>query len=237
MGGWGSGRRDYATSPTVEECRPLSITNLKSFTERTGGRGSVWWGDREDPAGKITVVAEGDAGFEDSEDLEDTPRPARLRLLYTIRDPRGDDEEEIDYSVPLEYTECNFGGYRPWFRCPGVVDGEHCTERVGKLYRPPRQNLFLCRHCYDLGYTSSRTSGDHLKQAELRYRRAFAKADAKGRRPHPNNEPHFPERAKGEHHDTFEDHCEEVRAARAEWHEAMNAKMRELTARLQDPPL
>lgn len=73
--------------------------------------------------------------------------------------------------------ECNFGGERPWFRCPGVVDGEHCNWRVAKLYRPPRGDLYLCRHCYNLGYTTSRTSGDQLKQAELRYRPTYAKLD------------------------------------------------------------
>lgn len=86
-----------------------------------------------------------------------------LRLIFTVTDHRADEQREYDYPVRLEYTECNFGGERPWFRCPGVVDGEECNRRVGKLYCPPGRDLFLCRHCYDLGYTSSRTSGDEMK--------------------------------------------------------------------------
>jgi hypothetical protein len=80
-------------------------------------------------------------------------RPA-LRLFYTVA-PDTDDPRKIDYLVPLEYTECNFGGHRPWFECPG----EGCGERVGKLYKPLRDDLFLCRHCYDLTYESRQQSG------------------------------------------------------------------------------
>lgn len=227
MGGWGSGRSDYATTPTVGQCRQLDVNDLTDMVDYPGSYATTWWGDRDDPEASITVRFEGE---------DDAERASHLRLEYTVTD-RGGKQTEYEYPVPLEYTDCNFGGVRPWFRCPGIVDGTECRKRVGKLYLPPGGEYFLCRHCYDLGYRSSRVSGNEIEQAELWYRRAFAKADAKGRRPHPNNEPHFPERAKGEHHDTFEDHCEEVRAARAEWHEAMNAKMRELTARLQDPPL
>ena len=114
------------------------------------------------------------------------------------------------------------------------------------IYLPHRRwaEYYLCRECYDLGYTSSRTSGKEWKQAELRYRRAFAKADAENRRPHPNGDPYFPERPKGMHHDTFEELLEDVREAREEYEEATMAKLRELRPNLEtstpsrphDPP-
>jgi hypothetical protein len=113
-------------------------------------------------------------------------RPTHLRLAYTVT-PSGGDPTECEYWLPLEYTPCNFGGVRPWFRCP--ADG--CGERVGTLHRPPGRNLFACRECYDIGYLTSRRSGDALKKTELRYQRAFRKVDAKDRRPHPNNAPHW----------------------------------------------
>jgi hypothetical protein len=112
--------------------------------------------------------------------------PTHLRLAYTVT-PSGGDPTECEYWHPLEYTPCNFGGVRPWFRCP--ADG--CGERVGTLHRPPGRNLFACRECYDIGYLTSRRSGDALKKTELRYQRAFRKVDAKDRRPHPNNAPHW----------------------------------------------
>ena len=228
MGGYGSGRDAYASTPTVEECRHLDVDRLKEFTESTGFHGTVWWGEKDDPDASITVISEGDVG------LEDVVRPDRLRLKYTIVDPLTDEREQYDYAVPVEYTECNFGGYRPWFRCPGVVNDVRCGRRVGKLYRPGRADLYLCRHCYDLGYTSSRTSGNELKQAELRYRRAFAKADAENRRPHPNSfePPYFPERPKGMHWGTFDRLLEDVREAREEWTEAEVRYLQEVKRRL-----
>ena len=41
---------------------------------------------------------------------------------------------------------------RPYFICPGVVNGTACGWRVSKLYGPGR--YFLCRHCYRLVYAS-----------------------------------------------------------------------------------
>lgn len=111
------------------------------------------------------------------------------------------------------------------FRCPGVVDCEPCRRRVRKLYLPPREDLYRCRHCYGLSYTTSRTSGDEVKQVELRYRRAFAKADAEGRRQHPNGEPYFPKRPKGMHHETFEALLAKVKAAQEAWEEAFDERL------------
>jgi len=218
MGGIGSGRDSYADTPTVEECRSIDADALKELTENPTAEGVVWWGDREDPDASLAVIAEGDAG------LEDETRPARIRLRYTVTRIRTDESREYDYAIPLEYTECNFGGYRPWLQCP------KCGVRRRKLYLPPGRERYLCRECYDLGYRSSRTSGDELKQAELRYRRAFAKADAKDRRPHPNTSPYLPERPKGMHQETFERLEWDVRLASLEWHE----KMRERTVQLLD---
>lgn len=228
MGGLGSGRWEYATTPTVEECRHLDIDRIKGRTERPDTQGWVYWGDREDPDSWLTVAAEGERH------LEDETRPAALRLTYTITDTRTDEETEVDYPVPLEYTECNFGGVRPWFRCPGVVDGEQCGRRVRKLYLPHRRGAeyYLCRECYGLGYTSSRTSGDEVKQAELRYRRVFAKADAENRRPRPNGSPWRPERPKGMHHDTYEELLEDVDRARQEWREAFDEQLRSMAGDL-----
>ncbi len=49
-------------------------------------------------------------------------------------------------TLPLEWTECNFGGARPWFKCP------QCRRRSAKLYR--RYTRFVCRTCCQLIYRS-----------------------------------------------------------------------------------
>jgi hypothetical protein len=261
MGGLGSGRREYATTPTVEECRFLDSDNFTDAVERPGYGGPVYWGDRDDPAASINVLmlsadhadalksgetlettpvddgdvfalddGDQDADSDDGQDGE-TERATAMYLSYRITDPRDGETRDVSYLVPLEYTECNFGGVRPWFQCPTHAGG--CGRRAGKLYSPPRGDRYLCRECHDLAYRSSRTSGDDLERAKHRYQKAFAKADAENRTPHPNNAPFLPDRPKGMHHDTFEDLVADVRAAREEWSRSFDEKLRDMRKRLE----
>jgi hypothetical protein len=62
----------------------------------------------------------------------------------------------------MEHIDCHYGNQRPYFRCPGVMNGRHCGRRVGKLFLGGK--YFLCRHCYNVAYTS---------QSEPRYDRAL----------------------------------------------------------------
>jgi len=48
--------------------------------------------------------------------------------------------------IMLVSTPGNAGGYVRWFLCPG------CKKRVGKLWLPSGEAVFLCRKCHDLGY-------------------------------------------------------------------------------------
>jgi hypothetical protein len=218
MGGFGSGRSTYATSPTVGQCHHLDVNEVKDALEYPGTTATYTWRDDYGDGEKVAEIAVSVTGPADAD------RATGVRLRYTAT-KHGDAPRRYDYRVPVTYTPCNFGGERPWFQCP------RCGDRVGKLYRPPARARFRCRECYDLGYQSSRTSGDTLKQAELRYRRAFAKADAKGRRPHPNGEPWFPERPKGMHTETFDRLLADVRNARQEWDGAIHARMRTMVER------
>jgi hypothetical protein len=50
-------------------------------------------------------------------------------------------------SFHVEWTRCNYGGVRPWFRCS-------CGRRVAKLYCG---DIFIgCRICYEARYESQR---------------------------------------------------------------------------------
>jgi hypothetical protein len=40
----------------------------------------------------------------------------------------------------------NLDGFVRWFICPA------CQQRVGKLYLPAGEAVFLCRKCHDLAY-------------------------------------------------------------------------------------
>ena len=49
--------------------------------------------------------------------------------------------------IELAWTPCNFGGRRPWLRCPGA-----CRGRCRKLYWTG--HTWRCRECADLRYES-----------------------------------------------------------------------------------
>jgi hypothetical protein len=46
-----------------------------------------------------------------------------LHLYYSV------DDDPVRETILLTHTPCNFGAFRPWFRCP------RCISRVAVLYR------------------------------------------------------------------------------------------------------
>jgi hypothetical protein len=57
--------------------------------------------------------------------------------------------------IPITTTRPYLGGRRFWFLCPALRDGTHCSRRVGRLYLPPGQQSFACRHCHGLSYETA----------------------------------------------------------------------------------
>lgn len=55
---------------------------------------------------------------------------------------------QVEHTVYLMQTDCNYGGVRHWFSC------EHCQGRVGVLYLSGGQ--CACRKCFKLAYASER---------------------------------------------------------------------------------
>jgi hypothetical protein len=112
-------------------------------------------------------------------------------LLYRHRRGLGDQWEDVQKPVSLDWSACNFGGQRPWFVCPGAG----CGRRAAILYGPGR--YFLCRPCYDLVYESQRENAMH---------RAFRRAQAIRERlgGSANMMKPFPEKPKGMHWSTYE---------------------------------
>jgi hypothetical protein len=76
-----------------------------------------------------------------------------LHLSYRVR-IGGGEWEDVAETVRIVRVACRFGGARPYFICPGVVNGIACGRRVAKLHGPG--HYFLCRHCYCLAYASLR---------------------------------------------------------------------------------
>jgi hypothetical protein len=82
-----------------------------------------------------------------------TFRVSRRKLITTFRSKKHAiqleykwGEETLAYTVPVIYSECNYGGKRPWFQCPN----QNCNKRVGKLFLSGK--YYLCRHCHNLAY-------------------------------------------------------------------------------------
>ena len=148
MGGLGSGRRNVSGRDTVEDHRSLSVNQLHhAGCLREGARGGWQW-SRD---GKQIA----DINYSCSTDV--------LRLKYRIRS-NGANWQDVEEPVSIHWSPCRFGGQRPYFRCPGIKNGRSCGSFVQKLYGASK--YFLCRHCYDLSYTSRRE--DHFDRAQRR---------------------------------------------------------------------
>lgn len=127
MGGYGSGRTEWRAK--AERALRLDIKSLKKQGGLRPGLSltSRWtWNSGE--SSSITILT----------------RENALELIYRVKNP-GEDWKDRHQHIALAYTECNYGGTRPWFICP------QCSRRVGVLYS---RGLFLCRHCTNVAYTS-----------------------------------------------------------------------------------
>lgn len=148
MGGYGSGRT--TSKQKAEQLASLEVNYLHhKGCLNLGTEGNLVWSRGGERIGQITYRAE----------------QGRLVLLYNVR-IHGGEWEPIEQHVNITYSSCNFGGKRPYLLCPGVVSGNHCGRRVGKLFAGGR--YFLCRHCYQIAYGS---------QSEARYERMLRRAN------------------------------------------------------------
>jgi hypothetical protein len=136
MGGLGSGRQRGSGRGTVEACHSLDVNHLnREGFLRPGWSGALQWTHDGKREASINLEIEEDS----------------LRLSYRVR-IAGGEWREVGETVSITRVPCRFGGTRPYFVCPGVVDGVTCGRRVAKLHLAGR--YFLCRHCYGLSYAS-----------------------------------------------------------------------------------
>ena len=127
MGGFGSGRR--SGRDTVEASRSIDVNRLRrAGCLRAGWVGGWQWTREGEKVASINLRAEHEW----------------LHLTYRVR-IGGGDWEDVAEVVRIVRVACRFGGTRPYFVCPGVVNGIACGRRVAKLHGPGR--YFLCRHC------------------------------------------------------------------------------------------
>lgn len=136
MGGFGSGR-GRTGKDTTSDMQPLDIRRLQRDGMLTPGRSFGWrWLRNGEEVASIQMRTESD----------------RVILNYRTR-RRGGEWQQMDYPVYLEWTPCNLGGRRAWFRCPA----QGCGRRVAILFGG---SLFACRHCHNLAYECQRETDD-----------------------------------------------------------------------------
>jgi hypothetical protein len=200
MGGIGSGRRSYATTATVDQSETIDANELNELLRDPGEIGKLRW-TGNDSTISFAVHSAGDTG-----------RSPALRVAYEL------DSVEVREDIQIEWQPVNFGGHRPWFRCPG------CDDRKGTLHRPPAGRRFRCRDCHGLGYRSERS--DAQTRAKLRFQRIHEQID--GRRPHPNNASLPPEKPKGMHQETHDALVHDLLDAFEDWDRISRSQLADL---------
>jgi hypothetical protein len=136
---------------------------------------------------------------------------------------------DIAKTASIARIPCRFGGARPYFICPGVVNGIACRRHVIKLYGPGSYFLcryFLCRNCYRLA---------HASQSESRYDRLLRRANKIRQRlgGDPGMAAPFPGKPKGMWRRTYERLVEEVFEAEMHADEAFVVQGALMMARIE----
>jgi hypothetical protein len=179
MGGFGSTRWGWViTKDTVESSISLDINCLnRAGCLRPGYCGGWEWKRDGERIASIQLWRNGNA----------------LVLSYRVRH-YGEESRDVAQPTRIVWMPCRFGGARPYFVCPGIINGIACGRQVAKLYGAG--TYFLCRHCHRLAYGSRR---------EDRYDRALRRANNIRMRlgGEPGTASVFPSRPKGMHHHTY----------------------------------
>lgn len=160
--------RGQTTRLCVEDCVVLSTVDLRRhgvFTSAFGSPCVQTWNDR---TGTTLSCVEYDV-------VEGRGCAMALRFRYNVIDESLNAIRPVHYLVEVTTTRPTFGGRRFWFWCPVVDFRTRCGRRVGRLYLPPGQQVFGCRHCYNLTYLSAQRH-DKRKDRLLRNPAALALA-------------------------------------------------------------
>ena len=205
MGGFGSGRPGGSGRIKAETCRSIDVNMLhRRGYLRPGWSGQLRWTSHGERVASISLRSE----------------QAQLHLSYRVQ-VGGGDWEDVTETVRIVRTPCHKGGTRPFFRCPGLVNGTACGRRVAKLYGPGR--YFLCRHCYRLVNASqSENASDRSQRRANRIRQRLGGE--------PGLAAAFPARPKGMWRRTYEHLREDAITAEIAANEAVAERVERLMA-------
>ena len=144
MGGWGSGGSWGFGKRKCEEALRLDIRSIKRRDCLIPGKRFSWqWLTRGEVRSSIGIKV----------------HDHHVVLNYSHQ------KEPVEQQILFEWTPCNYGGERAWWRCP------HCGKRCAVLYGAGK--YFSCRACQGLVYTSTcETARDRKfrRANDLRYK-------------------------------------------------------------------
>lgn len=125
-------------------------------------------------------------------------------------------------TLEVEWTRCNYGGSRPWFRCP------RCSRRCAVLYPGWIGIDWACRTCLDLAYRSQRLDDEErLRWKAMRLRMRLGELPLL-----PILDAPMPEKPPRMHRRTYERLVAECEEAEDAYEEAFWNGMRRICARL-----
>lgn len=210
MGGFGSGRPSSSGRGTVESCRSLAVNRLQKAGYLSPGWSGGWqWTRDGEKVAWISLRAGASC----------------LNLTYRVR-VAGGEWQDVEETVRIVRIPCQFGGARPYFACPGVVNGISCGRRVVKLHGAGR--YFLCRHCHRLA---------HASQNEGEWDRALRRANKIRQRlgGDPGMAAPFPKKPRGMWRRTYERLCNQAFEAEMVADEAFAIGAARLLTRIDNP--
>lgn len=85
--------------------------------------------------------------------------PNYIKLNYTHTNRWTEEKSDMNFTISLATTPCNYGGVRYWFICPLSKNGKYCGRRVGVLFSIGK--WFGCRHCGDIAYAAQMRGGKY----------------------------------------------------------------------------
>ena len=149
MGGAGSGKYfRHSARDTVESRQAIDVRKLKKDGCLEPGKFFTQKWTNWDGATHSTINIRVEIG--------------RLFLEYQTKEYHEKEWSNVVEPISLGWSPCHFGRDRPWFVCPG----RSCGRRVAKLFSGGCG--YLCRHCQELAYTSTRENlgWRHLSKAQ-----------------------------------------------------------------------
>ena len=118
MGGFGSGRPSGSGRDTVEASRSLDVNRLhREGCLRAGWAGGWQWTHDGERVASISCA----------------PMPTGCISPIVCASAAATGRTSAE-TVRIVRMPCRFGGARPYFVCPGVVNGIACGRRVVKLH-------------------------------------------------------------------------------------------------------